>query len=83
MVETAVAAEALLRAVRNTDKDLITDVGLFDVYEGPHVGEGKKSLAVSVTLQPKDATLTDEQIDGVAKKIVAAVEKACGGRLRA
>ena len=83
VVETAVAAEALLRAVRNTDKDLITDVGLFDVYEGPHVGEGKKSLAVSVTLQPKDATLTDEQIDGVAKKIVAAVEKACGGRLRA
>ena len=83
VVEAGVAAETLLRAVRNADKDLITDVGLFDAYEGPHVGEGKKSLAVSVMLQPKDATLTDEQIEGVAKKIVTAVEKACGGRLRA
>jgi phenylalanyl-tRNA synthetase beta chain len=83
VVEAGVAAETLLRAVRNTDKELITDAGLFDVYEGPHVGEGKKSLAVAVTLQSKDATLTDEQIEGVAKKIVAAVEKACGGRLRA
>jgi phenylalanyl-tRNA synthetase beta chain len=47
------------------------------------VGEGKKSLAVAVTLQSKDATLTDEQIDGVAKKVIAAVEKTCGGKLRA
>ena len=83
VVDTSVAAEALLRAVRNADKDLITDVGLFDVYEGQHVGEGKKSLAVAVTLQSKEATLTDEQIEGVAKKVVAAVEKTCGGRLRA
>lgn len=83
VVEAGVAAEALLRAVSNADKDLISDVGLFDVYEGPHVGEGKKSLAVAVTLQPREATLTDEQIEAVAKKIVAAVEKACGGRLRA
>jgi phenylalanyl-tRNA synthetase beta chain len=83
VVESQVSAEALLRAVRGAERDLITDVGLFDVYEGAHVGEGKKSLAVSVVLQPKDATLTDEQIDAVAKKIVAAVEKACGGKLRA
>jgi len=83
VVDSGVAAETLLRAVRGAERDLIADVGLFDVYEGPHVGEGKKSLAISVTLQPKDATLTDEQIDAAAKKIVAAVEKACGGRLRA
>jgi phenylalanyl-tRNA synthetase beta chain len=56
---------------------------LFDVYEGPHVGEGKKSLAIAVTLQPKDATLTDDQIEAVSKKIVAAAEKTCGARLRA
>ena len=43
----------------------------------------KKSVAVSVTLQPKDATLTDAEIDAIGHKIVAAVEKACGGRLRA
>lgn len=83
VVDTGTGAEALLRAVRGADKELITDVGLFDVYEGQHVGEGKKSLAVAVMLQSKDATLTDEQIEGVAKKIIAAVEKTCGGKLRA
>jgi phenylalanyl-tRNA synthetase beta chain len=47
------------------------------------VGEGKKSLAIAVTLQPKDTTLTDEQIEAVGKKIVAAAEKTCGAKLRA
>ncbi|MSO72518.1 MAG: phenylalanine--tRNA ligase subunit beta [Rhodospirillaceae bacterium] len=83
VVDTSVAADAVLRAVRNAEKDLIAEVGLFDVYEGPHLGEGKKSLAISVTLQPTDATLTDAQIEAAASRIVAAVEKACGGRLRA
>ena len=83
VVDAAVAAEAVLRAVRNADKILITDVGLFDVYTGKGIGEGEKSLAVSVTLQPRDATLTDADIEAVAAKVVAAVEKACGGRLRA
>ncbi|MGE3335910.1 MAG: phenylalanine--tRNA ligase subunit beta [Rhodospirillaceae bacterium] len=83
VVDAAVSAESLVRAVRGAERELITDVGLFDVYEGPHVGEGKKSLAVAVTLQPKDTTLTDEQIDAVGKKIVAAAEKTCGAKLRA
>lgn len=83
VVDATVSAESLLRAVRNAERDLIMNIGLFDVYEGPNVGAGKKSLAITVTLQSKDATLTDEQIDGVAKKIVSAVEKATGGHLRA
>jgi phenylalanyl-tRNA synthetase beta chain len=83
VVDAAAAAEVLLRAVKGADKELITDAGLFDIYEGQHVGAGKKSLAVAVTLQPKDATLTDEQIEAVSKKIVAAAEKACGAQLRA
>lgn len=82
VVDGSVAAETLMRVARNTDNDLISHVELFDTYEGPHVGEGKKSLAIAVTLQPKDATLTDEQIDAVAKKIVAAVEKSCAATLR-
>ncbi len=83
VVAKDVTAETVLRAVRNADKDLISDVGLFDVYTGPGVSEGQKSLALAVTLQPKDATLTDAQIEAVAAKIVAAVDKACGGKLRA
>jgi phenylalanyl-tRNA synthetase beta chain len=83
LVDAAVSAETVLRAVRNADKDLIVDVGLFDVYTGAGVGDGQKSLALSVTLQPRMATLTDAEIEAVAAKVVAAVEKACGGRLRA
>jgi len=67
------------QGARGADRDLITEVGLFDVYQGPHVGEGQKSVAISVTLQPKEATLTDAEIEAVARKVVAAVEKACGG----
>jgi len=83
VVATTVSAESLIRAVRGAERELISDVGLFDVYEGPHVGEGQKSLAIAVTLQPKDTTLTDEQIDAVGKKIIAAAEKTCGAKLRA
>jgi phenylalanyl-tRNA synthetase beta chain len=83
VVDATVTAEAVLRAVRAAERELITAIGLFDLYEGPNVGAGKKSVAVTVTLQSKDATLTDEQIEAVAKKIVAAVEKATGAQLRA
>jgi phenylalanyl-tRNA synthetase beta chain len=83
VVDATVAAEVVLKAARGADRDLIADVGLFDVYQGQHVGEGQKSVAISVVLQPKDATLTDAEIEAVARKVVTAVEKACGGRLRA
>ena len=82
VVDTDVAADDIVRAASGVDKVLIADVQVFDVYEGEHVGEGKKSVAIAVTLQPVDATLTDEQIDAVAHKITAEVEKRTGGVLR-
>ena len=57
-------------------------VRLFDVYEGKGLPEGKKSLAISVVLQPQEATLTDAEIDAFSQRLVAAVEKATGGTLR-
>ena len=60
----------------------ISRVDPFDVYEGKGVPEGKKSLAIAVTLQPKERTLTDAEIEAVAQKIVSAVAKATGGTLR-
>jgi phenylalanyl-tRNA synthetase beta chain len=57
-------------------------VSLFDVYRGKGVDDGKKSLAIEVTLQPREKTLGDAEIDAVSKKIVAAVAKATGGSLR-
>ena len=56
---------------------------MFDVYEGKGVGEGKKSLAINVVLQPVDKTLTDAEIEAVADKVIAGVVKATGGELRA
>jgi phenylalanyl-tRNA synthetase beta chain len=77
-----VAAETLLRAARNVDKKLVADIRLFDVYTGPGLPEGKKSLAITVVLQPEEATLTDQAIEAFSQKLIAAVEKATGGSLR-
>lgn len=81
-VARKVEAASLIRAAKGADKALITDVAVFDVFEGSHVGEDMKSIAIEVTLSPRDKTLTDEEIEAVSAKIVAAVEKATGGTLR-
>ena len=83
VVDEKISAATALRAAQNADKTLITGVTLFDVYDGAGVGEGQKSLGLEVVLQPRDKTLTDEQIESVATKIVAGVLKATGGSLRA
>ncbi len=83
VVDRDKGAEALLKAVRGAEKTLITDVRLFDVYEGEGMAEGKKSLAVEVTLQPQEKTLTDEEIEAVSARIIAQAEIAVGATLRA
>jgi phenylalanyl-tRNA synthetase beta chain len=82
VVDAQVEALTLVNAAAGADKALIADVRVFDEFIGGAVGEGRKSLAITVRLQPTDATLTEAQIDGVAKQIVAKVEKATGGTLR-
>ena len=82
VMDRSVTAAAILKAARGADKGLIKDVGIFDVFEGAHVGEGKKSVAIEVTLQPRERTLTDEEIDKVSAAVVAAVTKTTGGELR-
>jgi len=82
MVDTKVKAGDIVRSAQNVDRKLITNVTVFDVYEGKNIEAGKKSVAVAVTLQPRDKTMTDEEIDAVGKKIVAEVGKRVGGVLR-
>ena len=82
IVDEDVAAETLLKAVRGADKKLIANVSLFDVYQGKGVPEGKKSLAVEVSIQPNDKTLTDADIEKLSNSIIAQVEKSTGGALR-
>ena len=82
LVDKAVTADTLVRAAKGADKALIADVTVFDVYDGKGVPEGQVSLGLEVTLQPREKTLTDEEIDAVAAAVVSKVEKASGGSLR-
>jgi phenylalanyl-tRNA synthetase beta chain len=82
VVETKVKAADIVRAAQNVDKKLIVGVTVFDVYEGTGIEPGKKSVAIAVTMQPRDKTMTDAEIDALAAKIVAEVGKRTGGVLR-
>lgn len=82
VVDKSVTAGAILKAARGADKALIKDVNVFDVFEGSHVGEGKKSVAIEVIIQPVQKTLTEEEIDKLSASVIAAVTKTSGGVLR-
>ena len=75
MVDRAVAAGDVARAAAAADKVLISEARVFDVYEGPGVAEGQKSVAVEVIIQPREATLTDTDIEALSQRIVAAAAK--------
>ncbi|MDC7682457.1 phenylalanine--tRNA ligase subunit beta [Asticcacaulis sp. BYS171W] len=81
LVDANTVSGDLVKAVKGADKALITDAKVFDVYRGQGVPVGQVSLAVEVTLQPTDKTLTEPEIDAVSQKIVAAAQKA-GATLR-
>jgi phenylalanyl-tRNA synthetase beta chain len=83
VVNRELPAETLLRAARSVDRKLVNEIRLFDVYEGSGLPEGKKSLAITVVLQPQERTLTDAEIEGFSARLVAKVETATGGKLRA
>ena len=83
VVDEGIAAGDLMRAAESADKSLIAAVRLFDVFAGGSLGEGKKSLAIEVTLQPVEKTLTDKEIEGsIADKIVAQVQNTTNATLR-
>ena len=84
VVDQAVEADKLIKAARGADKALIAEVSVFDVFaEGQLAKDGKKSIALEITLQPREKTLTDQDLEAVSAKIVAAVTKASGAVLRA
>ncbi|MDR0252602.1 MAG: phenylalanine--tRNA ligase subunit beta, partial [Brucellaceae bacterium] len=82
VVDSTVEAAAIVRAVNSAEKKLIAGAQVFDIFTGSSLGEGKKSVAVEVVLQPLDRTLTDEDLEATAKRIVEAVAKQTGGTLR-
>ena len=82
VVARTTKAGDIVRAALGVDRKLITGISVFDVYEGPGIDADKKSIAIAVTLQPREKTMTDEEIDAVAAKIVAEVGKRTGAVLR-
>jgi len=82
IVDRMVKAGDIVRAAQGADGKLIAAINVFDVYEGAGIDPDKKSIAIAVTLQPREKTLTDQEIDAVAAKIVAEVGKRTGGVLR-
>jgi phenylalanyl-tRNA synthetase beta chain len=82
LVDATVQAGEILKSALAADRALITGANVFDVYSGIGIPEGKKSVAISVTLQPREKTLTDTEIEAVTQKIVAEVTKKTGATLR-
>jgi phenylalanyl-tRNA synthetase beta chain len=82
VVDKAEAGGDLERALVGADRQLVASARVFDVYAGPGVPEGKISIAVEVVIQPRDATLSDAEIEALSRKLVAAAEKATGAVLR-
>jgi phenylalanyl-tRNA synthetase beta chain len=83
VVDRSVLAGDIIRAAQSADRKLISKITVFDVYQGAGIEPGKKSIAISVTLQPREKTMTDQEIEAVAVKIVAEVSKRTGATLRA
>jgi phenylalanyl-tRNA synthetase beta chain len=82
VVERNVKAADIAGAAASVDRKLIVGVNVFDVYEGAGIAPGKKSIAIAVTIQPREKTMTDAEIEALADKIVAEVAKRTGGVLR-
>ncbi|PDT17060.1 phenylalanine--tRNA ligase subunit beta [Rhizobium sp. J15] len=82
VVDKTVEAGAIIKAATSADRKLVTGVNVFDIFEGASVGEGKKSVAIEVQIQPVERTLTDEDFEALTQKIVASVTKFTGGVLR-
>ena len=83
LVDQDVPASRVLRAITGTARDLIQEVEVFDRYTGPGIADDKVSLAVAVTFQPEQASLTENEIEALSGRIVETVRKRTGGTLRA
>jgi phenylalanyl-tRNA synthetase beta chain len=72
----------IINLVKKINKELIKEVKIFDIYQGDNIASGKKSIAFNVTLEPKDKTLDEKDIDEVSKKIISTVQETTGATLR-
>ena len=82
VIDEKYSSGEIINFVKKIDKELIKNVKIFDVYQGENITQGKKSIAFSVTLEPKDKTLSEKDIEEVSKKIISIVQEITGATLR-
>ena len=82
VVDKTVPAVNLMTAAKTADREFIADVRVFDVYEGENLPEGKKSIALALTFQPKDKTFTDQDIENLMNKVIQEMKKKFNAELR-
>jgi phenylalanyl-tRNA synthetase beta chain len=82
LIDEKITFEQIASIAKKSEKALLKDIQLFDVYQGKNLEAGKKSYAVSFTLQDAQATLNDKQIDKVMSKLIKAYEDELGATLR-
>lgn len=82
VVDNNINAEQIIKVIKSVDKKLIDNINVFDIYEGPGIAEGKKSIAVNVRMQPTDRTMTDKEIEEIRQQIINTVERKIDATLR-
>ena len=82
LLDKNITMERVEATVRASEKRLLKDISLFDVYEGKNLPEGKKSYAITLTLQDDEKTLQDKQIEAVMSKVITNLTKQLGAELR-
>ena len=82
VIEDKYSSGDIIHLVKNIDKELIKNVKIFDIYQGENIEQGKKSIAFSVTFEPKDKTLSEENIEEISKKIISVVQSQTAATLR-
>jgi len=82
VIDEKYSSGEIISLVKKIDKELIKSVKIFDVYQGDNIASGNKSIAFNVTLEPKDKTLSEKDIDQISKKIISTVQETTGATLR-
>ena len=82
VIDEKYSSSEIIALIKKIDKQLIKAVKIFDVYQGDNIDTGKKSIAFSITLEPKDKTLSENNIEQVSKKIISKIQESTGATLR-
>ena len=82
IVDNLLESEKVIQAAKSADKKLITDIMIYDIYEGKNIPEGKKSIAIKVTIQPNLESLTDKDLEQISSNIIEVIKTKLSGTLR-